>query len=63
MNRKHCAGCRHNIYNVGVYECSMLRVARLIVRRKMSIKKPNNNVKPQEYPACYEQAGYEFINV
>jgi hypothetical protein len=41
----------------------MLKMAKLIVRKKKSIKKPQDNVKAKEYPACYEQAGYEFINV
>ena len=66
MNKIHCVGCNDNFYNGhnphGIKECWLLKNAKLIQRKQVSI----NQVPPWTQPAstvpnCYKQSGYVFV--
>ena len=62
MDRKHCAGCHDNFYNIEVGECWSLKDAKLILRKEVSIdQRPPWDQKAKLIPNCYHQPRYVYV--
>lgn len=63
MDKKHCAGCYDNFYNTDTKTCWMLGTAELIMRKRVHIDAvPPWRNAPAEYPSCYRQPRYVFLD-
>ena len=67
MNKAKCNGCEDDFYNgknpYDVKECWCFEDAKIIKRKKVGMNDvPPWKWKPQNFPSCYRQRGYVFID-
>uniref|UniRef100_A0A6M3X9L9 Uncharacterized protein n=1 Tax=viral metagenome TaxID=1070528 RepID=A0A6M3X9L9_9ZZZZ len=67
MTKDNCSGCEDNFYNGNnpyrVEECWHFKSAKVIKKKKVHIDQtPPWTQKPKNYPNCYRQKRYVFID-
>lgn len=61
QHKKHCVGCRNNIYNCGDRNCWHLKNAKVVTKYKIHMDAPmgeRKNFKKVRIPDCFYGGGY-----
>jgi hypothetical protein len=67
INRKHCSGCRNNIYNsgfMGAEMCWSRKTGKMEMRVEVPMwQPPPYSQTPRKVPSCYHRGGYAQLTI